>query len=148
MDYRILRYQGFGNYLLTWQFSWYFYPRYLRNSKSKACWPYHFLKEPNRIFQVHLNIIPKLCLSFAAICRKYKKWAIFDILMTITLGVSIISRQMIPFFSCILWALSVGIFHFCIGRTQNSALWDFPIYIMFWSVKCTFTCQSWHFQAC
>ena len=64
---------------------------------------------------MHLNIFPKLSL----ISRKYKKLAIFDISETITLRVNIIHRQMTPFFSPNLWALSVGIFHFCFSRPSK-----------------------------
>ena len=36
----------------------YFYPHYLTNGNSKACYSYHFLKKLNKIVQVHLNILP------------------------------------------------------------------------------------------
>ena len=38
--------------------------------------PYNFLKELNKIFQMHLNILVNLWLIFLVISRKYKKWAI------------------------------------------------------------------------
>ena len=60
-----------------------------------------------------LNVLLKLGLIFAVMSRKYKKLAIFDILMTVTLGVNI-TRRLAPFFSSTLLALSVNIFHFCI----------------------------------
>ena len=68
---------------------------------------------------MHLNILPNLWLIFCTHQQKIWKWAIFDILMTITLGVNMITRQMILFFSSTLWALSVGIFHFCISRPSK-----------------------------
>ena len=51
----------------------------------------HFLKELNKIFQVHF--------AKTVISRKHRKLAIFDNLMTITLGVNKITRQMTKFFS-------------------------------------------------
>ena len=64
--------------------------------------------------------------------------------MSITLGVNMITRKMTLFFSSILWVLSVSILYLWISGTLkfNSNC------IMFWSVKYTFTCQRWHFQAC
>ena len=107
-----------------------------------------FLQEFNKIFQKDLNILPKLTLMFAVISRKYKKWAIFNILMTITLRENMLTWQMILFFSSTLWALSVSIFHFCIWRPSKFNSMGSPLCIMFWSVKYTFTCRRWHFQAC
>ena len=77
--------------------------------------PRYFLKGPNKTFQMNLISCPNWDWFFAVSSRKYIKWAIFDILMTITLGVNI-TRQMSPFFSSLLWALSVGIFHFYISK--------------------------------
>ena len=57
---------------------------------------------------------------------KYKKCAVFDILMTVTLGV---------------YRLEYFVFYFKIFKSQfNSS--------MFGSVRCPFTCQRWHFQVC
>ena len=39
--------------------------------------------------------------------------------MTITRGVNMVTRQMTPFSASTLWALSVGIFHFCISRPSK-----------------------------
>ena len=47
---------------------------------------------------------------FAAISRKDKKWAIFNILMTTNPEVNI-TRQVTPFLSPTLWPLSIAIFH-------------------------------------
>ena len=47
--------------------------------------------------------------------RKY----ICEILITITPEVNMVSRQMTPFLSTILWALFVGIFHFRIPRPSK-----------------------------
>ena len=40
----------------------------------------------------------------------------FFILMTITLGVNLTTRQMTPFFSSKLQTVSISMFHFCISR--------------------------------
>ena len=47
-----------------------------------------------------------------------------DILMTITLKVNMITRQVTPFFSNTLWTLSFGIFHFC----NSWSSWGPPLY--------------------
>ena len=47
------------------------------------------------------------------------KMSLFDILMTITPGVNVITRQMTPFFSFTLRALTVSIFHFYISRPSE-----------------------------
>ena len=73
------------------------------------------MKKLNKIFQVYFNIFPILWLIFHCHQQKIQKKSIFDILMTITLAVNMITRQMTPFFSPTLWALSVGIFHFDIS---------------------------------
>ena len=72
----------------------------------------------------------------------------FYILMTLTPGVNMITRQFTPFLSCTLWALSVDVFNFWISRTSKFNSMGFRIYIRFWSVKYTFLCQRLHFQAC
>ena len=56
---------------------------------------------------------------FAVISRKVEKRAIFDILMTTTPRVNIITRQVTLIFSSSLWDLSTGIFHFCISRPSK-----------------------------
>ena len=63
---------------------------------------------------MHLNILLKLV--FCCHQQRTQKAVIFDILMTITLGINMITRQVTSFFSSTLWALSVGIFHLCILR--------------------------------
>ena len=51
---------------------------------------------------------------------KYSKHEpFFDILMTITLRVNMITRKMTPFFSSVLQALSIGIFNFSFKDLQN-----------------------------
>ena len=45
----------------------------LAKSSSEPKNPWHFLKEVNKIFQMHLNISPKLWMIFAVISRKWKK---------------------------------------------------------------------------
>ena len=61
--------------------------------------------------------------------------------------ITMITRQMIPFFASALRALSVDIFHFCISRPLKFSSVESPSCIMFWSVKYIFTCKRWHFQA-
>ena len=65
---------------------------------------------------MYLNILLKLCLIFFdAISRKYKTWAIFDMLMTKTPRVNMIARQMTPFFSSLWYILFL---HFRTFRIQ------------------------------
>ena len=78
------------------------------NGSSELHNSQYFLKGLNKTFQMHLNILLKLI--FAVFSSKYIKWVIFDILMTITLGVNI-TRRMTPIFlifslSSILWYIS------------------------------------------
>ena len=80
--------------------------------------------------------------------KNTKKWAIFDILKTIALGVNIVTGQMIPFVLSTLLALSVGAFYFCISRPSKFNSIADPFCIMFWSVNYISTCQRRHFQAC
>ena len=82
---------------------------------------------------------------FTVISRKYTKRAIFDILMNKTPEVNMIARQMTPFFSSTLWALSAGIFHFCISGPSKFNSMGYLIRTMLWSAKHIFTCQEWHF---
>ena len=70
----------------------------------------HFLKELSKIFQMLFNILPKVWLILCCHSTKYKTWATIDILMTITPGVNMITREMTPFLSFAFWALSVAIF--------------------------------------
>lgn len=60
------------------------------------------------------------------ISEKYKKWDIFEILVIITLEVNIITRQMAPFFSTTLWALSLGVFHFSITVHSKFIFYGIP----------------------
>ena len=62
--------------------------------------------------------------------------------------ITMITRQMTPFFSSALRGLFVGIFHFCIWRSSKFSSVQYPLCILFWSVKYIFTCKRWHFQAC
>ena len=77
--------------------------------------------------------------KFFVVSRKYKKLAIFDILMmTITLGVYMKIRQMTPFFLSTFRTLSVGTFYFCISRPSKFGSVDSSsLCIIFWSVKHT-----------
>ena len=73
-----------------------------------------------KIFQVHLMLYDS---------KKYKKWAIFDIIMTTTTAVSMITTKMTSFFSSNLRALSVGIFLiFAFEDLQNSVSWSPPLH--------------------
>ena len=128
-----LKNTGFLYFLLTQQFFWYFYPQYLMNSNSKTYSPYHFWKNSVRSF-------------FAAICKKYKKWAIFEILVTITLGVNMITGKMTPFFSSALRA-SPSLVYF-ISAFPGLQFHEVPHCIIFWSVKYILPCKRWNFQAC
>ena len=67
---------------------------------------------------MHIIVCPNCDWFFASISRKYKKWAILDILMTITRGANMITRQIAPFFPCTFCALSVDISAF--QDLQNS----------------------------
>ena len=53
-----------------------------------------------------------LWLFFVVISRKYKTWAIFDILMTIAIGINIINRQMNQFFQLLLKLYFISFPHF------------------------------------
>ena len=86
------------------------------NGSSELHNLWYSLKGPEKTFQMHLNILPNWDWFFAVSSRKYIKWAIFDNLMTRTLEVNI-TRNITPFFSSTLWALSVGTFHFYILKT-------------------------------
>ena len=88
--YQPLKIESFVVFLLTPQFFLYFYRRYLKNGNSKAYEPYHTKNEP-----------------------------FFDISMTITPGVNMITRKVTPFSASTLRALFVDIFHFCILRPSK-----------------------------
>ena len=57
-----------------------------------------FCKDSTRCFRSTWIFCSNCDWFFAIISRKYKKWAIFDILMTLILGVNMITRQMTSFF--------------------------------------------------
>ena len=87
-------------------------------------------------------------LLFAVISSKYKKWAIFDILMTIILAVNMITRKMTPLFinslSCMGWHISF--LHF---KTFKIHFHGAPLCIICFHFKIHIVnCQRWHFQAC
>ena len=73
------------------------------------------------------------------VSKIYTKWAIFDILMTIMLGINMITRKMTSFFPLPfeLYLLVYSIFVFQ-RHFQNSVPWGLPFDIRFWSVKYTF----------
>ena len=107
-----LKTQDFGIFLWTQQFFWYFYSQYLTNSNFKA-----------KIFPVYLNVLLSLWLVFSCHQQKVQKMNHFDILMNINLGVSMMIRQMTPYFSSTRWALSIGIFISTFQKLQNSIPW-------------------------
>ena len=84
--------------------------------------------EQNEIFQMNLNILPKLWLIF----YRHKQWP--------TPWVNI-ARQINSFFSSF-WVLLGVIFHFSASRPPKFISLGFRLCIMFWSVKYTFTCQN------
>ena len=57
-------------------------------------------------------------------------------------------RQMDPYFSFTLWYLPASIFHFSISRPSKFNFMGPSFCIIFWSAKCTFTCQKSYFQSC
>ena len=58
--------------------------------------------------------------DFASISRKYKKWAIFDIFMTITPRANMITRQMTPFFHLLFELYPLVFFISSFEDLQNS----------------------------
>ena len=112
-----LKIQGFGIFLLP---SSSFYISTLNISRTVTSKPHNhtfFWKNLIRSFMCSKIFCLNCDWCFAVISRKYKKWAIFDIFVTVTLTVNMIDRQMIPAFSSTLWAISVGIFYFCISSS-------------------------------
>ena len=92
-----------------------------------------FSKIANKIFQMHLNILLKLWPIFCCHQQKIQKWAIFDILMTVTLVGNMISRQMAFFIyslSSISWYISF--LHF---KSFKMQFHEVPNDIMHCSVK-------------
>ena len=111
---------GFWNSFVDWTF---FYISTERLS-SKPINHTIFCKNSMKYF---MWILPKLWQIFYCYQKKYKKLAIFDILKTITLDLNMTTRQMNPFFWYTFWALSVGIFNFCISRSSkfnSMGLWS------------------------
>ena len=53
-----------------------------------------------------------LWLFFVVISSKYKTWAIFDILMTLAIGINIINRQMNQFFQLLLKLVFISFLYF------------------------------------
>ena len=91
-----------------------------------------------QIFQMHLNILSKLWLICCWHQQKIQKWATFDIFITITREVNMITRQMTPFFLSTLWALSVCVFHFCISRSSKfSSMGSLPL--LYYVLVCKIT---------
>ena len=84
-----------------------------------------------------MNYVP---LTVTIFFENNKKCAIFDILMTITLWVNMVTRQM----TSLLFQLCLLVyFSFTFQNLQNSVPWG-PLCIMFWFIKYIFTYQRWH----
>ena len=98
--------------------------KYLYPQKGKHINPTIFWKTSIRSFRC-TYILAKLWLIFCCYQQKIQKWIIFDISMTITLRVNMITRQMTPLFSSTLWALSVDIFRFLHFKTRKI---QFPLH--------------------
>ena len=118
----------------------YFYPQYLTYGNSKAYQTYHFLKELNNIFQVHLNILPKLWLMFCCYQQYIQKMSHFWPFNDHNSRSKNYKYTNDAIFSSTFWARSVAIFHFCNSRTSNFSSTGSPFCLMFCSVKYTFTC--------
>ena len=130
----LARYQPLKIQMFCWVSNFlYIYSQYFTKGNSKAYWTYHFLKELNKIFQVHLNILLKLWLIFCCYHQKIQERAIFDTLIAVTLGVNMIARQITPLISFIQ-------IHFCIWRPSKFTSVGCTLYIMLWSPKYAFTC--------
>ena len=67
---------------------------------------------------MHLNVLP---------AKNTKHESFFDILMTITVEVNMITRKITPFFKSNLQALSIGIFNFSFQDLQN---WVPPLHFL------------------
>ena len=107
----------------------YFYLNISRTTTLKPINRAIFWKNSKR-FSTNAEINCSNCdWNFAVISRKYKKWAIFDILMAITLGVNMTTRQMTPFFSSIFQFYQLVYFIFAFKDLQNSIPWD-PIFAL------------------
>ena len=121
----------------------------LANGSSESNNPQNLIRWLNEIFQMQLNIFTIFIYFyivagfFSVIGRKYKEWAIFDILMTITPGVNMMTKEMTRFFSS---TLSVAIFHFWISETSKFISMGPYLCIMFWFVKYAFTSQKMKFS--
>ena len=99
-----------------------FYPQYLLKGNYKGYWPYYFLKEMKKIFEVRLNLFLKLWLIFC--CQKIQNICILDILMIITLITTLITRQMTPFFYLLFEFFRWYISFYAFQDLQNSVLWS------------------------
>ena len=88
-----------------------------------------FWKNSVRSFGCTKTFCPNCDSLFAVISRKYKNGVKCDILMIVIPGVNMIARQMTVFLSSTLWALPVGIFHYCNSRLSkfNSMLPQPPL---------------------
>ena len=141
-----LKIQDFSISMFNQQFFWYLSTISHKKLSPKLINHIIFCKNSIRSSMCTLIYCPSCDKCFAVISRKYKKLVISDILKTISVGVNMISRQMTPFSSSNLWALSIGMFHFKIFKIQFHGA--FPLCIKCWAVKYTFTFYIKHFQGC
>ena len=82
--------------------------------------PYNFLKELDKIFQMPLNILPKLWVTLCCHQQKIQKmsshfWRVYDH----NFGSKHDNQTNDPIFLFVLWALSFGIFHFRISKPSK-----------------------------
>ena len=92
----------------------YFCRRYLTNDNSKS-----YFGRTQEDISGALKCFIQTVTNFCCHQQKIQKRAIFDILMTITLEVNMITRQMTPCFIYYFGTLYVGIYHFRILRPSK-----------------------------
>ena len=112
----------------------YFKVRRIGNSSTESSDSKNFIKEINKIFQIHLNILSKLWLSFCCHQQSIQKISYFNIFMTINLGVNVITREITLFFHLLVKLSPLVYFISCILRVlliQKSL--QFSVYNMFCS---------------
>ena len=112
-----LRIKNCWDFLLIHQDVRNVYLQYLTTVTSKTINHTIFWKNSIRsfrciyIFQVHLYMLAKLWLIFSVISREYEIWAIFNILIILTVGVNMITI-LTSFLSSTISALSVSYISF------------------------------------
>ena len=116
---------------------------YLANWSSKSSNSLHFLGELNKLYQMHVNILSKLWLIFCWHQQKIQKMSHFLLFNDHNLESKHDNYMNDPSFSLAFWALSVGIFHFCISKSSKfSSMGSLPpLYYVPVCKIYTFTCQ-------